>query len=71
MTAIPKSPRSEELLTQLLVLPTDLSAIESLLREKNYTSDEISRAGYDYAESCRYEVLDYKDNHVEEFWNYE
>ena len=68
MTAIPKSPRSEELLTQLLVLPTDLSAIESLLREKNYTSDEISRAGYDYAESCRYEVLDYKDNHFEEFW---
>ena len=71
MTAIPKSPRSEELLKQLLILPTDLSAIESLLREKNYSSDEISRAGYDYAESCCYEFLDYSNQYFDDFLHLE
>ena len=50
MSAIPKSKESEELLNQLLILPTDFPAIEKLLKEKNYSSDVVSRTGYDYAE---------------------
>ena len=67
MTAIPKSPKSEELLKQLLIMPTDLTATESLLKEKNYGSDEVSRAGYDYAEYCWSECADYIDSHYDEF----
>ena len=64
--SIPKSEKSEKILQVLLTLPTDLSAIEDLLNSKEYTSDEISRAGYDYADECSRECLDYFDDHYDE-----
>lgn len=67
MSAIPKSKESEELLNQLLILPTDFPAIEKLLKEKNYSSDVVSRAGYDYAEYCWSECGAYFDEHYDEF----
>lgn len=63
---IPKTETSDELLAFLLRFPTDLSAIEKHLKEKNYTSDEISRAGYDYAYVCCEDFFDYCDAHSEE-----
>lgn len=66
MEAIMKTPKSDELLQALLTLPTDLNAIKNLLKLGNFTSDEISRAGYDYAESCDYECFDYYDEHWDE-----
>lgn len=64
---INKTTASEELLNRLLALPTDLEAIEKLLKERNYSSDDVSRAGYDFAEYCWDEVLDYADAHEDEF----
>lgn len=64
---IPKTDKSDELLKALLKLPTDLSAIENLLKSNSYTADEISRAGYDYAEDCWSDCLDYFDTHDEEW----
>lgn len=49
---IQKSVESEELLSHLLIIPPDLSAIESLLKDKQYDTAVISRAGYDFVEYC-------------------
>lgn len=50
--SIQKSAESEELLAHLLIIPPDLSAIESLIRDRQYTPDVISRAGYDFVDCC-------------------
>ncbi len=66
MKSISKTQESNELLRQILIMPTDLSAIEHLLKEKNYNSDVISRAGFDYAEKCIDEADQYIFDHRKE-----
>gem|GEM_PF-1474483 len=67
---IHKSVESEELLSHLLIIPPDLSAIESLIRNKQYDSDVVSRAGYDFADHCfeedRYYEEEYQKHQYEE-----
>ena len=66
---IQKSAESEELLSQLLIIPPDLSAIESLLKIKQYNIDVISRAGYDLVDHCfddgRYYNEEFKEHQYE------
>ena len=64
---IQKTPGSEELLAQLMKTPTDRAAIEDLIQRKHYTPEEISRSGFDFAEKCFLEDLEYLDAHFEEY----
>lgn len=59
---IQKTAESEELLAHLLIIPPDLSAIESLLKDKQYNTAVISRAGYDLVDYC---FDDGRDNNKE------
>lgn len=67
---IQKSVESEELLSHLLIIPPDLSAIESLLKDKQYNTAVISRAGYDFADHCfeedRYYEEEYRKHQYED-----
>ena len=67
---IQKSEESEELLAHLLVIPPDLSAVESLLKDKQYNTAVISRAGYDFADHCfeedRYCEEEYRKHQYED-----
>ena len=67
MKSIPRTPESDELLKELLILPFNFSSIKKLLKEKNYSSDIVSRAGYDYTEYCWSECISYYENHYDEF----
>lgn len=50
----------KELLDQLLLLPTDLDAIEKLLQEKQYSKEVVSKAGFAFADACLNETIDFK-----------
>lgn len=62
---IQKSAESEELLSQLLIIPPDLSAIESLLKIRKYNPDVISRAGYDLVDLCFDDGYSYYEEFIE------
>lgn len=49
---IKKSAESEELLSLLSNVPPDLAAAEVALKQKKYSADAISRAGYDFVFLC-------------------
>ena len=68
MSVLLKTKQSDELLKFLMEHSSDLPAIDRFLKGQSYSRDTISRAGYDYAETCCYECIDYKDDHFEEFW---
>ena len=46
-----------------LVIPPDLSAVESLLKDKQYNTAVISRAGYDFADHCFEEDRYYEEKY--------
>lgn len=64
--AIQKTPRSDGLLQTLLTHSADLAEIENCLKLKKCSGDEVSRAGYDYANECWSDCLDYFDKCPEE-----
>lgn len=63
---IQKTPQSDELLQVLLTHSADLAEIENNLKLKKYSGDEVSRAGYDYADVCWSDCLEYFDKCSEE-----
>ncbi|MBO4770538.1 MAG: hypothetical protein J5563_07140 [Clostridia bacterium] len=65
--SIEKTVKSDRLLKLLTALPTDLEAIEKTLKQEDFKPDEVTRAGFDYAEACFYECLDVLWDHSEEY----
>lgn len=55
-----------ELLDRLLLLPTDLNAIEKLLQIKHYSKEVVSKAGFAFADACLDETTNYEEEHFNE-----
>lgn len=64
---IEKTEKSEELLKMLSALPPDFSKIEKALSENQYTVNDISRAGYDFASNCWADCLDNSNEQEESY----
>ena len=56
----------KELLDQLLILPTDLNAIEKLLQKKQYSKEVLSKAGFAFADACWEQTTNYEEEHFYE-----